>query len=157
MASNYTEHYGLCQWEATDQVLREEFNQDNAKVEETLETQANILTKLSEKNLALETAISNVGNCRIRVHTRTGTGKYDYLNPCSYTFSESPILVLLLNTTFISFVHRNTEKATAREGYSNINVTWQGNTMSWWSAASAEDQFNVQGKVYTMIALYQTD
>ena len=101
MASNYTKNYGLCQWEATDQVLREEFNQDNAKVEETLEAQANILTKLSEKNLALETAISNVGNCRIKVHTRTGTGKYDYLNPCSYTFSESPILVLLLNTTLI--------------------------------------------------------
>ena len=36
MASNYTENYGLCQWEATDQVLREEFNQDNAKVDEAL-------------------------------------------------------------------------------------------------------------------------
>lgn len=36
MASNYTEHYGLCQWEATDQVRREEFNQDNAKMDEIL-------------------------------------------------------------------------------------------------------------------------
>lgn len=157
MASNYTEHYGLCQWEATDPVRREEFNQDNAKVEETLETQANILTKLSEKNLALETAISNVGNCRIKVHTRTGTGKYDYLNPCSYTFPEKPILVFLINTTFMSLVHPNTQEAVAQEGYSNINVTWQGNTMSWWSASSALDQFNVQGQLYTMVALYQAD
>lgn len=38
MASNYTEHYGLCQWEATDQVLREEFNEDNAKVDAALST-----------------------------------------------------------------------------------------------------------------------
>lgn len=36
MASNYTEHYGLCQWEATDQVLRTDFNEDNAKLEEVL-------------------------------------------------------------------------------------------------------------------------
>jgi hypothetical protein len=37
MASNYTEHYGLCQWEATDQVLREEFNEDNARIEAALD------------------------------------------------------------------------------------------------------------------------
>lgn len=37
MASNYTENYGLCQWEATDQVLREEFNQDNAKIDAMFE------------------------------------------------------------------------------------------------------------------------
>lgn len=36
MASNYTENYGLCQWEATDQVRREEFNEDNAKIDEAL-------------------------------------------------------------------------------------------------------------------------
>lgn len=36
MASNHTENFGLCQWEATDQVLREEFNADNAKIENAL-------------------------------------------------------------------------------------------------------------------------
>lgn len=36
MASNFTENYGLCQWEATDQVLREEFNQDNIKIEQAI-------------------------------------------------------------------------------------------------------------------------
>lgn len=36
MASNYTENYGLCQREATDQVLRTDFNGDNAKLEEAL-------------------------------------------------------------------------------------------------------------------------
>ena len=36
MASNYTENYGLCQWEATDHVLREEFNQDHAKIDTAL-------------------------------------------------------------------------------------------------------------------------
>ena len=36
MASNHTQHYGLCQWEATDAVLRTDFNQDNAKIEAAL-------------------------------------------------------------------------------------------------------------------------
>ena len=38
MASNYTENYGLCQWEATDAVLRTDFNEDNAKIDEALNT-----------------------------------------------------------------------------------------------------------------------
>ena len=42
MASNYTENYGLCQWEATDQVLRTEFNKDNAKVDEALKGTADV-------------------------------------------------------------------------------------------------------------------
>lgn len=33
MASNYTEHFHLCQWAADDPVLREDFNTDNAKIE----------------------------------------------------------------------------------------------------------------------------
>lgn len=36
MASNYTDKYRLCQWEATDAVLRTDFNQDNAKIEAAL-------------------------------------------------------------------------------------------------------------------------
>lgn len=36
MASGQTEHYGLNQWEARDQVLREEFNADNRKLDEAL-------------------------------------------------------------------------------------------------------------------------
>ena len=36
MASNYTENYGLCQWEATDNFVRTEFNQDNARIDAAL-------------------------------------------------------------------------------------------------------------------------
>lgn len=46
MASNYTENFGLCQWEATDQVLRTEFNEDNAKVEAALKDLASALSKI---------------------------------------------------------------------------------------------------------------
>ena len=40
MASNQTSNYGLNQWEATDQVLRTDFNQDNAKLDAALKAMA---------------------------------------------------------------------------------------------------------------------
>ena len=36
MASGYTEYYGLCQWQGEDKFLREEFNQDNEKIDAAL-------------------------------------------------------------------------------------------------------------------------
>ena len=36
MASNYTSGYQLCQWEASDKVLRTDFNSDNAKIDAAL-------------------------------------------------------------------------------------------------------------------------
>lgn len=36
MASKHTPNYGLSQWEATDKVLREDFNVDNAAIDEAL-------------------------------------------------------------------------------------------------------------------------
>ena len=36
MASNHTEHFSLNQWHADDQVLRTDFNEDNAKIDSAL-------------------------------------------------------------------------------------------------------------------------
>ena len=53
MASNYTENYGLCQWEATDQVLRTDFNGDNAKLEDALTELEAARTKLDRATVSL--------------------------------------------------------------------------------------------------------
>ena len=47
MASNHTQHYGLCQWEATDAVLRTDFNEDNQKIDTALKTQASNISDLT--------------------------------------------------------------------------------------------------------------
>lgn len=47
MASNYTENYDLCQWEATDAVLRTDFNGDNQKIDMALNTQASSISDLT--------------------------------------------------------------------------------------------------------------
>ncbi|WP_298025316.1 hypothetical protein [uncultured Dysosmobacter sp.] len=36
MASNHTQHYSLSQWQATDEVVRTDFNADNAKIDAAL-------------------------------------------------------------------------------------------------------------------------
>ena len=36
MASGYTANYGLCQWQPEDKFLREEFNQNNEKIDAAL-------------------------------------------------------------------------------------------------------------------------
>ena len=71
MASNHTEHYGLCQWEAADQVLRTDFNEDNAKVDEALAGKAELshVEELSGRVEALETQPQWV------VGTYTGNGQ----------------------------------------------------------------------------------
>ena len=40
MASGYTANYGLCQWQAEDKFLREEFNQDNEKIDTAIQAVA---------------------------------------------------------------------------------------------------------------------
>ena len=57
MASNYTENYGLCQWEATDQVLRTEFNEGNAKVDEALKELADAAINEASTRAAADRAL----------------------------------------------------------------------------------------------------
>lgn len=51
MASNHTENYGLCQWEATDQVLRTDFNEDNAKIDGGLEQLRGAMERKAEQTV----------------------------------------------------------------------------------------------------------
>lgn len=43
MATNYTTNYQLNQWEPTDQVLRTDFNADNAKIDAALKELRDII------------------------------------------------------------------------------------------------------------------
>ena len=63
MASGYTSNYGLCQWQRSDKFLREEFNQDNEKVDAAL--------KAAEDRATAETG---------RVRTRLETINYNLCN-----------------------------------------------------------------------------
>ena len=63
MASNYTANYGLCQWEPGDKFLREEFNQDNGKIDGAIAAAA---AKGSQALAGLEPLSQNVYNLILR-------------------------------------------------------------------------------------------
>ena len=90
MASNYTENYGLCQWEAGDSFVRTEFNADNAKLdaalkdlEDTKAEQADVAaltTAVAGKaaQTALDALTDTVAlKCRIKAGRYTGNGTED--------------------------------------------------------------------------------
>ena len=87
MASNYTENYGLCQWEPGDNFVRTEFNQDNARIDAALkdleDTKAEqaALSSLSAtvSGKASQSSVNSLSGeialkCRVKAGTYTGNG-----------------------------------------------------------------------------------
>jgi len=124
MASNYTSNYGLCQWQASDKVLRTEFNADNAKIDaaiaavdsrvdslnsskasvSALDSLKTSLSGKADKSAldSLKTTVSQhtstlskKGNCTIYTTSYTGTGSYGQANPRSLTFPSKPLVIFL--------------------------------------------------------------
>lgn len=162
MASNYTENYQLCQWEATDQVKRTEFNADNAKVDEALKGHDDEIAALAAQDTVLESAIALCGNCEIAYFTYMGTSTNENLVPTQIAFPKDPLFYVVMGnrntvpyTAFgsrsMSFVYlmlSDSHRATA--------ATWTGNTLSF-SATHPEWQVNEQGVTYHVVALYARD
>ena len=154
MASNYTEHVGLCQWEATDQVLRTEFNQDNAKVDAALDTLEQAVTQHGE---ALETqaaAIAKLGNCTVYHTTYTGNNQYSR----SQTFPGKPMVVMVANTNggdgFIAWRGMTVVKPFHQQyGTHQISLTWGDDSLSWSYADSIDWVMNRSGQSYQVIGL----
>ena len=101
MASNYTEHYDLCQWEATDAVQRVEFNADNAKIDAALATlseavngkaEASALADKADVAALEEVEALALGRAEIRLGTYVGNGEASQL--IQLGFKPKAVLVL---------------------------------------------------------------
>ena len=153
---NKTANFQLTQWEKTDRIMMEDFNRDNAAIDAALKSSADGVA-------ALQTALASCGNCKIVYGTYTGTGKYGRENPNKLTFDGKPVLVIVQaqnNSTNFDFhlrMIRGCGWAVGDRGnYSYTNsVTWGENFVSW-TNDDAETQFNLQGSVYSYIALIPT-
>ena len=73
-----TSNYKLNQWEKTDRIKMEDFNQDNQKIETALDN----LTALC--------------NCQVYLLPYTGTGE---TGPLTYQFPHRPMFITILVTT----------------------------------------------------------
>ena len=148
MASNYTEHYGLCQWEETDQVLREDFNRDNAALD----------TVLAEMGARIPRFING---------SYTGTGTYGPDGACELHFGFAPKMVILNTQEMVSFNSQPkyyilfpgmTWFPEPSSGDRN-HLTWSEDGISWYFSyeydtptEQAEKQYNVLGKTYSYVA-----
>ena len=77
MASGYTANYGLCQWQRSDKFLREEFNENNTKIDAALKAaedkaaeDAQTAQQTADRALTgLEAADYNIYNLLLRLIT----------------------------------------------------------------------------------------
>ena len=66
MSTNHTTNYDLNQWEASDKVLRTEFNSDNAKIDAALKANADAIAAEAAAREAADETIA-AGNCWVKV------------------------------------------------------------------------------------------
>ena len=156
MASNQTSNYGLNQWEATDEVLRTEFNADNSKIDAALKGLADKDAEL-EGTLAGQAAdIAKCGTCKFECFSYNGTGT----ETKTISFAHKPVLFLIQGDTsmLLSIVQSGKAASFVQGGSSvfsaNCTAAWSGTQVTLSGAASAY-QMNSAGKRYWVFALYQ--
>ena len=151
MATNKTTNYQLNQWEPTDQVLRTDFNADNAKIDAALKGLADQDAELEETLASQAATLATKGNCTVEHKTYTGNGN----TQVSLTFSGTPLLVVIM-TSNVLFVAVNGSAGMARNagvGGETIGINWSGNTMSWTHNDSTSLRCNVKGTKYYVTAI----
>ena len=144
---NYTKNYQLNQWDASDYVRREDFNEDNRKIEK---------------------AIANAG-AKFAGGTYVGTGTYSEENPVRLQFSFEPKLILLTNCGgadrysdgFAVLIQGQTKAFLLLANGSDMNstmfwklyVTWNGTEVSWYNPNNENTSMNHNGYTYNYIAI----
>ena len=136
MASNYTEHYGLCQWEATDQVLRTEFNEDNAKIDEALD------------------GLAESRNCQVWITSYTGDGA----DSRTLTFPHRPYFVLIMGhyiQTLMMPHASHMQPRLSNGSMSPLEVIWADRSVTYSREIGGNNAYgaNVEGEFYAVLAI----
>ena len=143
MFLNQTANYGLSQWEATDRILMENFNSDNAKLDAALKEH--------------DDELSAKGNCQIWTTSYVGSGNYGEDNPSTLAFPFAPAMVLIVGhfsaavttggaTSLISFQSSDTV---------SCNTSWSqdGTQLTWYNTQHEDDQMNSSDWTYWVVAV----
>lgn len=152
-----TEHYQLNQWEASDRILMEDFNNDNAKLDAALAALAQTVAGQGE-------TMAGLGNCGIVTGSYVGSGTFGSDAPNTLTFSHKPILVFIqTQNRYGSNCDRMILMRGANWGYGLLQndggcaVTWGERSVSWYttssSAYAAPQQMNMQNVPFLYVAL----
>lgn len=158
MATNHTANYQLNQWEATDQVLRTDFNEDNAKVDSALKGLSTSIQQNSTQISQLRQQMATLGNCLIYQTSYVGTGS----GAVTLTFPHKPAIIQVVHPTesYLFIAAQGCSYALSFLNRSSIGAnlfTWNGKTVSWTNPrGEVIYQCNVEGETYHVIALLDT-
>ena len=159
---NQTSNYQLSQWDPDDRILRTDFNEDNAKIDEALKANASAISSEASTRASaissLTRELAKKGNVRVEIQTYVGTGKYGTDNPNSVTFSEPPFLLLIGSggSWGCNIGANRTMKISASSSMGVCNGTWSGGTYTW-SDNSAASQLNTANAVFTVLGFFLCD
>lgn len=138
--ANYTQHYQLHQWEPTDDFLRTDFNTDLEKID-----------------TALHTTDAKVPALTVGTYSGTGTHGDGAASTLAFTFK--PTMVIIFAPAQYSYEilclpgeSGNAMPIGSSSGTYNY-VTWQENTVKWYSTSSEVQQFNQAGITYYYLAV----
>ena len=124
MPSNHTTNYQLSQWAKSDQVLMEDFNADNAKIDAALKAEADA-----------RTALASSRNCQAYTTSYTGSGVSGASHPNYLSFARRPLFFHIggNNGTGFSVVYgQTTARVTGVTSLRKVYLTWSGNSVSWY-------------------------
>lgn len=131
---DYTQNLHLPQWEKTDRIMMDDFNDAFDKI---------------------DAAVAAKGNCRIETGSYTGNGQYGIEHPSTLTFPFAPKEICIMQTnapnTHIRFYPNAAETYAAySDTVTQLTVSWSngGKTLSWYTNLNATAQLNLNGKTY---------
>ena len=144
-----TSHYQLNQWDAEDRIQREDFNADNMKTDQALAQQRDEL-------VALTAAVAKCGNCRIVYGSYVGNDQYGSSNQNTLTFDGTPLLIVLSGRYHFYSVKGSQYAQTICStslAPTTLFMTWDSQSVSWYTSESADKQLNLSDETYFYIAL----
>ena len=169
MATNYTTNYQLNQWEPTDQVLRTDFNADNAKLDAALadlaenkadqadlDALSSTVTGLASTVAGHAGTLSSLQNGRVYLTSYQGTGTYGIGGPVTISLPGEPEVMLVTGGGHLLTYVKG--RGTALVWYSgsgtgNVTVSWNGSQISWYGTGRTQ-QLNDQGQTFYVVAFY---
>ena len=144
-----TANYGLNQWDAGDRIMMEDFNADNAKVDQALAEQE---AALAEHTAALALR----GNCQIWAGSYVGAGSYGSGKETVVTFPFSPAFICIYGDRYMAFFVRNINsyRYLPLGDPCEASVSWSedGKTISLLANSQAA-QMNSKNAVYHVVGI----
>ena len=141
-----TTNYQLNQWAKSDRLRMDDFNADNAKIDAALKANADAIA---------ETAAA-CGNCRIVYGSYVGNGQYGRDTPKTLTFDGTPLFIVLSGRYHFYSVKGSQYAQTICStslAPTTLFMTWDSQSVSWYTSESADKQLNLSDETYFYIAL----